>query len=76
MDAVLALVTIAVMTSLAAVAALLLRRMFRTIRDLRGITTGLHDTMRWAVGQVAAAERSGRGPASAEPAVGRPEPSR
>jgi hypothetical protein len=62
MDAALALLTIAVMLTLAVVAFLLLTRMFQTIRDLRGVTTGLHDTMRWAVGQVAAADAAGRGP--------------
>jgi hypothetical protein len=49
-----ALLTIAAMLTLGALSFLLLMRMLRTIRDLRGITTGLHDTMRWAVGQVAA----------------------
>jgi hypothetical protein len=53
MDAVLALVTIAAMLGLASISALLLTRMFRTIRELRGVSAGLNDTMRWAVGQVA-----------------------
>jgi hypothetical protein len=64
MDIALALLTIAVMAALASMAFLLLTRMFRMIRDLRGVTTGLHDTMRWAVGQVAAADTPGRGPAA------------
>jgi hypothetical protein len=75
MDAVLALVTIAAMVALATISGLLLTRMFKTIRDLRGITTGLNDTMRWAVGQVSAAERLGHGSAIAERVTGRPEPS-
>ncbi len=54
MEVALALLTIAAMVTLGALSFLLLMRMLRTIRDLRGITTGLHDTMRWAVGQVAA----------------------
>jgi hypothetical protein len=69
MDTVLALATIAVMVSLGAVSALLLTRMFKTIRDLRGIATGLNDTLRWAVGQVAA-DPARRGPA----ADGTPQP--
>jgi hypothetical protein len=54
MDTVLALLTIAVMLSIGTIAGVLLTKMFRTIRDLRGVTTGLNDTLRWAVGQVAA----------------------
>ena len=52
MDAVLPLVAIAAMLALGAIAFLLLSRMLGTIRDLRGVTTGLNDTMRWAIGQV------------------------
>ena len=54
MDAALALLAIAAMAALGVVALALLTRMFRTIRDLRGVTTGLNDTLRWAVGQVSA----------------------
>ena len=57
MDTALALLTIAAMLALGAIAFLLLTRMFKTIRDLRGVTTGLHDTMRWAVGQVVGCRR-------------------
>jgi hypothetical protein len=60
MDALLALLTIAVMLALGVIAFLLLTRMLSTIRQLRGITTGLNDTMRWAVGQVAAEQRDAR----------------
>jgi hypothetical protein len=75
MDAMLALVTIAGMVALTTISGLLLTRMFKTIRDLRGITTGLNDTMRWAIGQVSATERNGPGPAIAGRATGRPKPS-
>jgi hypothetical protein len=54
METALALLTIAAMLTLGVMAFLLLLGMFKTIRDLRGVTTGLNDTMRWAVGQVAA----------------------
>ena len=54
MDVALVLVTIAAMLTLGAFAFLLLARMLKTIRELRGITSGLHDTMRWTLGQVAA----------------------
>ncbi len=65
MDAALALVTIAAMLALGTIAALLLTRMFKTIRDLRGVTTGLNDTMRWAIGQVSSEPAAGRrGPAA------------
>ncbi len=60
MDAALALLMIAAMLMLGAIAFVLLTRMVKTIRDLRGVTTGLHDTMRWAVGQVAAADTASR----------------
>jgi hypothetical protein len=63
MDTALALLTIAAMLTLAAIAFALLTRMFKTIRELRGVSTGLHDTMRWAVGQVAASD-AGRRPAA------------
>lgn len=59
MDAALALVTIAVMLTLGCVAFALLTRLLTTIRELRGVTTGLNDTLRWAVGE--AAPRRGRG---------------
>lgn len=62
MDTALALVMIAAMLTLGAIAFLLLARMLKAIRDLRGVTTGLHDTMRWAVGQVSAADAAGRRP--------------
>lgn len=62
METALALLAIAAMATLGVVAFMLLTRMFKTIRDLRGVTTGLHDTMRWAVGQVSAAETAGRPP--------------
>ncbi len=65
MDVALALLAIAAMLTLGAVAFLLLTRMIKTIRDLRGVTTGLHDTLRWAVGQVAANPASS--PASGSP---------
>jgi hypothetical protein len=65
MDTVLALAAIGAMLTLGALAFLLLTRMLKTIRDLRGVTTGLHDTMRWAVGQVAA------NPELRSPAAGR-----
>lgn len=66
MDATLAILTIVTMLSLGAVAFMLLTRMFKTIRDLRGVTVGLNDTMRWAVGQVstAAPPPHGRAPAT------------
>ena len=64
MDMAFALLTIAAMLTLGAIAFVLLTRMFKTIRDLRGVTTGLNDTMRWAVGQVAAADSARRGPAA------------
>lgn len=64
METALALLTIATMTTLGVIAFLLLTRMFKTIRDLRGVTTGLNDTMRWAVGQVAAADAAGHVPAA------------
>lgn len=48
------LVTIAAMLSLAAFAGVLLTRMLKTIRDLRGVTTGLNDTLRWTLGKLAA----------------------
>lgn len=63
MDTALALLAIASMLALGAIAFLLLTRMLKTIRDLRGVTTGLNDTMRWAVGQVAA-DSARRGPAA------------
>lgn len=67
MDAVLALATIAVMLSLGGISALLLTRMLKTIRELRGVTTGLNDTLRWAVGQVASEAAPGRAPAAHGP---------
>jgi hypothetical protein len=54
MDAVAALLTIAVMLTLGTIATILLTRMFKTIRELGSVTNGLHDTLRWAVGQAAA----------------------
>jgi hypothetical protein len=62
MDAMLVLLTIALMASLGAVAFVLLVRMFKTIRDLRGITTGLNDAMRWALGRVASDRSTDRTP--------------
>ena len=70
MDTIFALLTIAVMTSLGAVAFVLLTRMFKTIRELRGVTTGLNDTMRWAVGQVAAEPARPR--STADPTTSKP----
>jgi hypothetical protein len=67
MDTVLALVTIAVMLSIGTIAGVLLTKMFKTIRDLRGVTTGLNDTMRWAVGQVAADPANRRSAADSMP---------
>jgi hypothetical protein len=54
MDTVFAVLTIAVMLSIGTIAGVLLTKMFKTIRDLRGVSTGLNDTLRWAVGRVAA----------------------
>ncbi len=69
MDTALALMTIAMMTSLAAVAGLLLTKLFRTIRELRGVSHGLNDTLRWAVGEAVSSPAASRGPrASAPPA--------
>jgi hypothetical protein len=62
MDAMLAVLTIGVMLALGTISALLLKRMFRTIRDLRGVSTGLNDTLRWAVAQVASDAPPGRSP--------------
>ncbi len=54
MDLLLALVTVGTMLALGAFAFFVLTRMLKMIRDLRGVTTGLHDTLRWSVGQIAA----------------------
>jgi hypothetical protein len=56
MDLALPLVTIAAMLALAVLAGVLLARLLKAIVELRGITIGLHDTLRWALGRVAAAE--------------------
>jgi len=65
METALALLAIAAMLALGASAFALLTRMFTTIRALRGVTTGLHDTLRWAVGQVATTSAAGSGAAPA-----------
>ena len=68
-DAALAVLTIGVMAGLGAIALHLLTRMLGTIRELRGITTGLNDTMRWAVGQVAS-QPAARVPGADAPGAG------
>jgi hypothetical protein len=68
-DAALAVLTIGVMAGLGAIAFLLLTRMLGTIRELRGIATGLNDTMRWAVGQVSSGPAA-RVPGADVPAAG------
>jgi hypothetical protein len=69
-DAALAVLTIGVMAGLGAIAFVVLSRMLGTIRELRGITTGLNDTLRWAVGQVSS-EPAARGPGAAGAGEGR-----
>jgi membrane-bound ClpP family serine protease len=59
-DAALAIVSIAFSVTLGGLAVWMLTRLVRTIRALRGITTGMNDVMRWAAGQVIA-DSSGRG---------------
>ena len=69
MDAALAVLTIGVMAGLGAIAFLLLTRMLGTIRELRGITAGLNDTMRWAVGRVSS-QPAARVPGADAPGAG------
>jgi hypothetical protein len=54
MDLVLAIFAIALMSTLAVFAGVLLARMMKAILELHKVTTGLHDVMRWTLGRVAA----------------------
>ncbi len=62
MQAALAIVSILAMASIGGVAVWMLTRLARTICELRGITAGLHDALRWSAGRVAAAEPSSQEP--------------
>lgn len=52
MDAALAVTAIVVAVALATLAAFVLARLIRTIAQLRRITLGLNDVMRWAIGRM------------------------
>lgn len=71
MSAAAALMSIAISATLGTLAVWMLTRLVRTIRELRSITTGLNDVMRWTVGQIAA-DPPGRadGPAAGAPTLG------
>lgn len=52
MSVALAITAIAIAIALASLAAVALARLIRTIVELRRITLGLNDALRWAVGHV------------------------
>ena len=52
------------MASIGGVAIWMLTRLARTIGELRGVTTGLHDVLRWSAGRASAADPSAQEPAA------------
>lgn len=58
MDAALAIASICASLTLGTIAIWMLTRLVRTIAELRGITSGLNDMLRWAAGRVVASEPS------------------
>ena len=61
MHAALAITAISASLTLGTIAVWMLTRLVRTIAELRGITTGLNDTLRWAASRVVAADSSAPG---------------
>jgi len=57
-------VSILAMASIGGVAIWMLTRLARTIGELRGVTTGLHDVLRWSAGRASAADPSAQEPAA------------